>query len=90
MTQYEELDKLSSKELHDRAVRLAVRHGDIRFLWELLTRLPAAEATAGRAGESEADIKWVVPMLDDYVHAGDGELAEALRGFYLEYLKEHS
>jgi hypothetical protein len=29
-------------------------------------------------------------MLDDYIHAGDGELAEALREFYLEYLKQHS
>ncbi|WP_280426757.1 hypothetical protein [Nocardia carnea] len=86
----EELEGLSSKELHDRAVKLAVRHGDIRFLWQLLTRIPAAEATAGRAGESEADIKWVVPMLDDYIHAGDGDLAEALREFYLEYLRAHS
>lgn len=86
----EELEGLSSKELHDRAVKLAVRHGDIRFLWQLLTRIPAAEASAGRVGDSEADIKWVVPMLDDYVHAGDGDLAEALRGFYLEYLREHS
>ena len=90
MTENEELAELSSKELHDRAVGLAVRHGDIRFLWRLRTRIPAAEATAGRAGESEADIKWVVPMLDDYAHAGEGELAEALRGFYLEYLNEHS
>lgn len=90
MTENEELAELSSKELHDRAVGLAVRHGDIRFLWRLLTRIPAAEATAGRAGESEADIKWVVPMLDDYVHAGEGELAEALREFYLEYLNKHS
>ncbi|MFI5719810.1 hypothetical protein [Nocardia sp. NPDC051750] len=90
MSTNEEFDSLSSKELHDRAVKLAVRHGDIRFLWQLLTRIPAAEATAGRAGESEADIKWVVPMLDDYIHAGDGDLAEALRGFYLDYLREHS
>ncbi|MEU1983479.1 hypothetical protein [Nocardia sp. NPDC019395] len=90
MSPSEELDSLSSKELHDRAVKLAVRHGDIRFLWQLLTRIPAAEATAGRAGESEADIKWVVPMLDDYVHSGDGELAEALRDFYLDYLRGHS
>ncbi|MGI5216319.1 hypothetical protein [Nocardia sp. CA-290969] len=90
MSTNEELESLSSKELHDRAVKLAVRHGDIRFLWQLLTRIPAAEATAGRAGESEADIKWVVPMLDDYIHAGDGDLAEALRGFYLDYLRKHS
>lgn len=81
-----ELEKLSSKELHDRAVKQAMRHADIKFLWDLLTRIPAAEATAGRVGESEADIKWVVPLIDDYIHAGDGELADALRPFYLDYL----
>ncbi|WP_280232236.1 hypothetical protein [Nocardia cyriacigeorgica] len=86
----EDLQQLSSKELHDRAVRLAVRRGDIKFLWKLLTRIPAAEATAGQTGESEADIKWVLPLIDDYIHAGDGDLAEALRPFYLDYLTQHS
>ncbi|MEV0299277.1 hypothetical protein [Nocardia sp. NPDC050710] len=86
----EELEKLSSKELHDRAVKLAVRHGDVKFLWRLLTSIPAAEAAAGNLGESEADIKWVVPMIDDYFHAGDGDIAEVLRPFYLQYLNERS
>ncbi|AVH22319.1 hypothetical protein [Nocardia cyriacigeorgica] len=86
----DDLQQLSSKELHDRAVKLAVRRGDIKFLWNLLTRIPVAEATAGKAGESEADIKWVLPLIDDYVHAGDGDLAEALRPFYLDYLAKHS
>ncbi|MEU4342250.1 hypothetical protein AB0H00_13440 [Nocardia sp. NPDC023852] len=86
----EELEKLSSKELHDRAVKVAVRHGDVKFLWRLLTSIPAAEAAAGNLGESEADIKYVLPMIDDYFHAGDGAIAEVLRPFYLEYLIQHS
>ncbi|WP_227996626.1 hypothetical protein [Nocardia australiensis] len=86
----EDLEKLSSKELHDRAVKLAVRHGDVKYLWKLLTSIPAAEAAAGNLGESEADIKYVVPMIDDYVHAGDGEIAEVLRPYYLQYLIEHT
>ncbi|MGO4616216.1 hypothetical protein AB4305_18230 [Nocardia sp. 2YAB30] len=86
----EELEKLSSKELHDRAVKVAVRHGDVKFLWRLLTSIPAAEAAAGNLGESEADIKYVLPMIDDYIHAGDGAIAEVLRPFYLEYLTQHS
>lgn len=90
MATNEDLEKLSSKELHDRAVKLAARHGDLRFLWRLLTSIPAAEAAAGNVGESEADIKWVLPMIDDYVHAGDGAVAEVLRPIYLEYLTEHS
>ncbi len=81
-----ELDKLSSKELHDRAVKHAVRHGDVKFLWRLLEQIPAAAAATGDLGESEADIKYVLPMLDDYVHAGEGRIAEVLRPLYIEYL----
>ncbi|WP_194815392.1 hypothetical protein [Nocardia sp. XZ_19_385] len=90
MSGNEELENLSSKELHDEAVKRAVRHGDVKFLWQLLTRIPAAQAAAGDLGESEADIKYVVPLIDDYIHAGDGAVAEQLRPFYLEYLTEHS
>ncbi|WP_067681893.1 hypothetical protein [Nocardia miyunensis] len=84
-----ELEKLSSKELHDRAVKYAVRHGDVRFLWRLLEQIPAAEAATGNVDESAADIKYILPMLDDYAHAGDGEIAEILRPLYLEYLSKH-
>ncbi|WP_280344027.1 hypothetical protein [Nocardia neocaledoniensis] len=89
MTQEQDLEKLSSKELHDRAVKTAVRHGDVRFLWELLKSIPAAQAEAGDLGESEADIRYVLPMIDDYFHAGDGKLADVLRPTYLEYLNRH-
>ncbi|MBF6243950.1 MULTISPECIES: hypothetical protein [Nocardia] len=86
MSDVAELEKLSSKELHDRAVKHAVRHGDVKFLWRLLEQIPAAEAATGNIGESEADIKYVLPMLDDYMHSGEGEIAEALRPLYIEYL----
>lgn len=86
MSDVAELEKLSSKELHDRAVKYAVRHGDVKFLWRLLEQIPAAQAATGDIGESEADIKYVLPMLDDYVHAGEGKIAEALRPLYIKYL----
>ncbi len=89
MADVAELEKLSSKDLHDRAVKHAVRHGDVRFLWRLLEQIPAAEAAIGNLDESAADIKYVLPMLDDYLHAGDGEIADVLRPMYLEYLTEH-
>ncbi|WP_028477172.1 hypothetical protein [Nocardia sp. CNY236] len=90
MPSEQELAALSSKELHDRAIRVAVRRGDVKFLWRLLTSIPAAEAAAGNLGESEADIKFVLPMINDYIHAGDGAVAEVLRPVYLEYLIQHS
>ncbi|QLY32717.1 hypothetical protein [Nocardia huaxiensis] len=90
MAEIQDLESLSTKELHDRAVKLAVRHGDVKFLWNLLESIPAASAAAGDLGESEADIKYVLPMLDDYVHAGEGEIGEVLRPLYLDYLAKHS
>ncbi|MFF0491536.1 hypothetical protein ACWDSJ_19905 [Nocardia sp. NPDC003482] len=90
MADVDQLEQLSSKELHDRAVEHAVKHGDVKFLWQLLKQIPAAEAAAGQVGESEADIKYVLPLLDDYVHAGEGEVGEALRPLYIGYLAEHT
>ncbi|NKY48944.1 hypothetical protein [Nocardia vermiculata] len=87
MSDTTELEKLSSKELHDRAVGYAVRHGDVKFLWRLLEQIPAAQAAAGEVGESEAEIKYVVPLLDDYVHAGEGKIADVLRPMYIDYLR---
>ncbi|MET9213405.1 MULTISPECIES: hypothetical protein [unclassified Nocardia] len=89
MAEDQDLEKLSSKELHDRAVKTAVRRGDVKFLWNLLKSIPAAQAEAGELGESEADIKYVLPMIDDYIHAGDGKLADVLRPTYLDYLSKH-
>ena len=41
MATREELEKLSSKELHDRAVRLAEHRLDLAFLWRLVKAIPA-------------------------------------------------
>jgi hypothetical protein len=38
----DDLDQLSTRELHDRAVRRAEKHLDLKFLWSLLERIPAA------------------------------------------------
>lgn len=46
MAEIADLESLPTKELHDRAVKLAARRGDIKFLWELLKSIPAAEAAA--------------------------------------------
>ena len=52
MTSRDELDSLSSRELHDRAVHRALRHLDAGFLWELLRAIPAVEAL-----KLEGDVK---------------------------------
>jgi hypothetical protein len=83
------LDALSSPELHDLAVSHAKRHLNVRFFWDLMKFLPAAEAAAGELAEADADIQRMSAHVDDVTDAGRGEVAEQLRPFYLEYLRKH-
>ena len=83
------LERLSSPELHDLAVSYAKRHLDVRFFWELMRYLPAAEAAAGEQEEANADIQRLSAHVDDVTDAGRGEVADLLRPFYLEYLRKH-
>lgn len=83
------LDALSSKQLHDLAVRYALRHLDIGFLIRLMRALPVAEAAIGEVDEAEADALTLRAHLDDLTDSGEGEVAELLRPLYLAYLHEH-
>jgi hypothetical protein len=83
------LDRLSSKELHDLAVHHARRHLDVKFFWNLVQVLPAAEAAAGETEEAAADIDHLSAHLDDVTESGKGQTAELLRPFYLDYLRRH-
>ena len=85
----DELEALSSRELHDMAVRRALHHLDVEFLWELLRAIPAAEASEGHDAEAGRDITHLSVLLDDAIDSGHGDLAEALRPLYLDYLEKH-
>ena len=84
-----DLETLSSRELHDMAVRRAVHHADVGFLWQLLRAIPAAEAIEGDERESEADAVKVSALLSDAIGSGDSGLADALRPLYIDYLSKH-
>jgi hypothetical protein len=66
-----------------------VHHLDVEFLWELLRAIPAAEASEGHANEAGRDITHLSVLLDDAVGSGEGDVAEALRPLYLDYLVKH-
>jgi hypothetical protein len=83
------LDRLSSKELHDLAVHHARRHFDVKFYWRLMQYLPLAEAAAGKDEDVEVDLEFSLAHIDDVTDSGEGEVADDLRPFYLEYLREH-
>ena len=86
MATREELEGLSSKELHDRAFAEAAKHVDVGFFWNLLKALPAAEAAIGEGDEAEQDVMTLRGRLNDLTHSGEGELADALRPLYIDYL----
>jgi hypothetical protein len=83
------LDELSSAQLHDLAVRYALRHLDLGFFLRLMRTLPVAEAAAGQVDEAEADVLTLRAHIDDVTDAGRGEVAQLMRPIYLEYLREH-
>jgi hypothetical protein len=89
MSRREELEALSSKELHDRAVRRAQKHLDVKFLWNLMQLVPAAEAGAGQADQADFDVAHWSGQVADTFRDDDGELSDALRPVYLEYLEKH-
>jgi hypothetical protein len=85
----DELDTLSTKELHDRAMRHAETHLDVKFLWSLLQVIPAAETASGDRDEANLDIQSSGGLIRDALHSGDGQLGEALRPFFIDYLRKH-
>jgi hypothetical protein len=85
----DELDELSTHELHDRAVRRAERHLDVKFFWSLLKMIPVAEAVSGDEGEADYDIQYSRGLIYDALHSGDGKLGEAMRPVFIDYLRRH-
>jgi hypothetical protein len=89
VTTRDELDKLSSRELHDLAVRRALHHADVAFLWELLRALPEAEAVEGHPQHAGRDITKVSALISDALDSGKDDIADALRPLYIDYLLKH-
>jgi hypothetical protein len=84
-----DLEALSSHELHDLAMRRALHHMDVGFLWELLRAIPAAEAIEGHPGRTGADMYRMSALISDALESGEGETADALRPLYIDYLVKH-
>jgi hypothetical protein len=89
VTLRDELEALPTKELHDRALAVAKRRVDVGFLWRLIEALPVAEAAVGDEQRSKVDVMRPLALINDLFDAGEGDLGEALRPMYLDYLEEH-
>lgn len=86
----DDLEALSSPELHDLAMRYATHHLDVGFLWELLRAIPAAEAIEGQPGRTGEDMSRFSALISDALESGEGPTAEALRPLYIDYLTKHN
>jgi hypothetical protein len=87
----EELEQLSTRDLHERAIEAAKHHADVAFLWRLVKALPVAEELAGDDERAKADIWRPLALINDALYdAGEGAVGEALRPMYIEYLLERS
>jgi len=84
-----DLDSLSSRALHDLAVRRALHRADVGFFWELLRAIPAAATLEGDVHEAGEDLTKVSALLSDALTLGEGNLADELRPLYLDYLRKH-
>lgn len=89
MATRDELEKLSTKELHDRSIERAKKHVDVGFLWDLVKALPVAEEVIGDDERSKIDVLRPLALINDVYDAGEGELGEALRPMFVDYLEEH-
>jgi hypothetical protein len=85
----DELDALPTRDLHDRAMAVAKRRVDVGFLWRLIEALPVAEAAVGDDQRSKVDVMRPLALINDLFDAGEGDLGEALRPMYIDYLEEH-
>jgi hypothetical protein len=89
MSTFEELDRLSSKELRDRAFRLARHRLDIGFFWRLVEYAPVAEAIGGHTRHAQADVLSLSATVEDAINSGESEVEDALRPIYIDYLLKH-
>jgi hypothetical protein len=89
VTTRDDLERLSTHELHERAIEVAKRHTDVGFLWRLVKAMPVAEELAGDDERAKTDILRPLALINDALYdAGEGAVGEALRPMYVEYLLE--
>ena len=83
----EDLDSLTSAQLHDRAIGSAKAGKDIEWLWHLLRSIPAAEGAVGDVDTSDMDVAATVSAINGYLRA-DPVVSDTLRLQYIDYLLE--
>src|SRR5712691_10352723 len=89
MTDLDDLEAVTSRELHDLAVRRARHHLDVGFLWQLLRELPAGESASGHPEHAQADSRKLSALIGDAIDSNESGIEDALRPLYVDYLTKH-
>jgi hypothetical protein len=84
----EDLETMTSPELHDRAIGTAKAEGDLDRLWHHLRSIPAPEGEVGDLEDSGMDMVGTISAINGYARA-DRDLPGTLRSRYVDYLLEH-
>jgi hypothetical protein len=86
----EELDRLSTDELRQRAFDRAEHHRDVAFFWDLVRHLHPTEGVANEdasAGHITGGIAEVVEMVRELMGGGLGEREPLIRARFIDYLR---
>lgn len=84
----EDLETLSSSQLHERAVDAAKAEGDIDWLWHILGSIPSMDGQLGELDDSGLDVASLVTAINGALRS-DRTASDLLRSQYIEYLLEH-
>jgi hypothetical protein len=83
----EDLETMTSRDLHDRAIGTAKAGKDLDWLWHLLRSISAGEDEIGDLEDSDMDVASTVSAINGYTRA-DRDLPDTLRSQYVDYLLE--
>ena len=87
----EELDRLSTEDLRQRAFDRAERHRDIGFFWDLVKHLPSADEIAGEdasSGHITGGITEAIEVVRELMGRGLGDTEPLVRARFIDYLRK--
>jgi hypothetical protein len=84
----DDLETLTSRQLHERAIDLAKVGGDLDWLWHVLGSIPSGEGQLGELDDSGLDVASVISAINTRIRV-DLAAQEILRPQYVAYLLEH-
>ena len=87
----DELDRLSTEELRQRAFERAEQHRDVGFFWDLIKHLPPSEDIASEdasAGNITAGVADLVEIVRELLGRDLGDTEPLIRARFIDYIRQ--